>query len=179
MKKKNFTALSKQIDVLLEKFSQKNSISNSLFEREVAEHKANSVSWGGYQELQYIQDFNKKIYTDVEEVINGIQSLITEINRKLNSKQLNMIEEKLSKHISAVVSNYKKSFKNAMGAINRTNEISLDLTLGNLLDEVHYKFSLFQFKKKFTRDQALCLSIIGNIISVISVLMSIILNYFG
>lgn len=179
MTNKCFSAFDKQVDVLLNRLLRKYTVYNLQFERNVAEHKANSVSWGGYQEKQYIEDFNKSIRRDVDELISNIEILMAETNRKLNSKQLNIMEEKLAGKIRSIVADYKKSYTNAMGGINRTNETLLELTPGNVINEVHCSFSFFHFKSKFTRDKALLWSIIGNIISAISVLVSIILNYIG
>ena len=55
MTNKCFYAFSKQIDVFLNNLSRKYAVYCLILERKMAEDKANSVSWGGYQELQYVQ----------------------------------------------------------------------------------------------------------------------------
>ena len=179
MTNKCFIAYSKKVDALLNNLSQKYALYCNLTERKIAEDKSNSISWGGYQELQYIQKFNNDICKDVYELVDKIEMLTNDINRKLKKKQLNIITEKIAKEIENTVSKFKSSYANSMSGINRTIETYLSLMPGNIINVVNSRFSLFQFKSKFTRDKALLLSIIGNIISIISLLTTIIINYIG
>ena len=73
MTNKCFIAYSKQVDALLNNLSQKYALYCNLTERKIAEDKSNSISWGGYQELQYIQKFNNDICKDVYELVDKIE----------------------------------------------------------------------------------------------------------
>ena len=67
MTNKCFNAFSRQVDVFLNNLSGKYAVYCKLFEKKVVEENTNSVSWGGYQELQSVQEFNKDIREDVYE----------------------------------------------------------------------------------------------------------------
>ena len=64
-----------------------------------------------------------------------------------------------------------------MGGINRTIETSLNLTPNNIISDVHTRFSIYQFKSTFKKDTVLFWSIIANIISVISILVTVIISF--
>ena len=177
MNNKCFNAFSRQVDVFLYNLSGKYAVYCKLLERKVAEDKANSVSWGGYQELQYVQEFNKDIRKDVDEIVNKIEMLANGIDRKFTNKQLRFIEERIGKSIKDIVSNYRESFKKAMGGINRTIETSFNLTPNNIISDVHTRFSVYQFKSTLKKDTMLFWSIITNLISIISILVTVILSF--
>lgn len=63
-----------------------------------------------------------------------------------------------------------------MGGINRTIDTSLNLTPNNIISDVHTCFSIYQFKSTFKKDTVLFWSIITNLISIISILVTIILS---
>lgn len=176
MTNKCFKAFSKQVDVFINNLSRKYSVYCMIFEKKVAEDKANSVSWGGYQELQYVQEFNKDIREDIYELVDKIKTLADEIERKFTNEQIKIIEEKIAKSIKDIVSNYRKSFDSAMGGINRTIDTSLNLTPNNIISDVHTRFSIYQFKSTFKKDTILFWSIITNLISIISILVTVILS---
>lgn len=171
-----FSAFSKQVNVFLNDLSRKYVVYCMILEIRVAEDKANSVLWGGYQELQYVQEFNKDIREDINEIVNKIEMLAKELDRKVTYKQLSIIEEKIAKSIKYIVSNYRKSFENAMGGINRTIETNFNLTPNDIISDVHARFSIYQFKSTFKKDTVLFWSIITNLISIISILVTIILS---
>ena len=102
--------------------------------------------------------------------------LADEIERKFTNEQLNIIEERIGKSIDNIVSSYRKSFEKAMGGINRTIETSFNLTPNNIISDVHTRFSIYQFKSTFKKDTVLFWSIITNLISVISILVTVILS---
>ena len=177
MNNKCFDAFSRRVDLFLNKLSEKYAVYCIVLERKVAEDKANSVSWEGYQELQYVQEFNKDIRDDINELVDTIEKLANEIDRKFTKKQLSSIEERIAKSIKNIVLNYRKSFENAMGGINKTIELSLDLIPDKIISDVYTRFSIYQFKNTFKKDSVLFWSIIANIISIISILVTVILSF--
>ena len=177
MTNKCFNAFSKQIDVFLNNLSRKYAVYCLILERKMAEDKANSVSWGGYQELQYVQEFNKDIREDIYDLVDKIKKLADEIERKFTNEQLSNIEVRIAETINSIVSSYRKSFDNAMGGINRTIDTSLNLTPNNIISDVHTRFSIYQFKSTFKKETVLFWSIIANIISVISILVTVIISF--
>lgn len=177
LRNKYFTELIKHVDMLLNRLSDKYVLYNLMLKRKVAENKSNLVSWSGQEELQYIQEFNIDIHEDVDEVVAEIENLIEQINRNINCKQRNIIEEKIAQKVEIIVSDYKKAYLIVMKELSNTNELSLELILGNIVKEVKERFSLFQFKRRYKMDRMLLWSIIGNIILAISVLVTVIIEF--
>ncbi len=85
--------------------------------------------------------------------------------------------KRIEKSIKDITLNYKKAFENAMGGMNRTIELSLNLSPDNIISEVNARFSIYQFKRKFKKDTALFWSIITNLIATISILVTVVLDF--
>ena len=180
MNKKCFSAFEKQVNRILENQSGFYNVNMDIFEQKVAEQKANSVSWGGREELEYLQDFNYSINKTVEDIFNETSNLLEKIGRKLSKKQSKVIVDKCISEICRYIDNYKKKFEEVMGHTNRTQSTNLELLKGNATGKITGYFELLQFVSYNKLDKAYRIAVISTIIAGTSALISlaaVILNF--
>lgn len=173
MNKKCFSAFEKQVDRTLAKQSRFYAVNIYVFERKVAEQKANSNSWGGHEELEYLQEFNSSINKTVEDIFNETSNLLEKIGRKLSKKQNKVIVDKCISEICRYIDNYKKKFEEVMGHTNGTQSTNFESLKGNATSKITGYFELFQFISNNKLDKAYRLAVISTIIAGTSALISL------
>lgn len=173
MNKKTFSAFEKQVNRILEKYSKLYAINIHVFERKVAEHKANSCSWGGHEELQYLQEFNSSINENADEIFDAISLLLKKIGRKLSKKQSKTICNKCVAEINRYIDDFKVKYTEVMGHINNTQTTNFDLLKGNTNGRITEYFELLQFVSYNKMDKAYRIAIISTIIAGTSTLISL------
>ncbi len=173
MNKKCFFAFEKQVNRILENKSRFYAVNIYVFERKVAEQKANSNSWGGHEELEYLQEFNSSINKTVEDIFNETSNLLEKIGRKLSKKQNKVIVDKSISEICRYIDNYKIKYAEVMGHINATQSTSLELLKGNVNSKITGYFELFQFVTYNKLDKAYRIAVISTIIAGTSALISL------